>query len=437
LCDASSLHFDIGGFKLFEEELTKKHLTAFDIADALFSTVTFFAEGAYLCFSTGSLKPLLINDIAAMELDEEYARIVTWWDLVKNGNLQRVAHTSDAEFDRRLEQLSTKLVNLSATLKGFDKKIVGDKLMKCLTMKNDYITLKISSGVRKAPFAIELFGESSQGKTTFGDQLIDALLTSASLPTSKDYRAALNPSDKFMSNWTSDKLVMIIDDIANMTANFVERAPTQAIIDVCNNQMYYAPKAELEAKGKCFVEPEIVLATTNKKNMDAGVYSNCPYSIQRRMQVVATVEAKREFQRIVDNRTCGIDPSKVRKFYTVDGVYTPPVVDDIWEISLELPEKPAKLTTIAEYAPVVHNGKEMTKVSSIEAIQYIIGLFTEHRLNQTAIIDSMQERTNVMHRCGIDGCHHIEGMCPDHPIETQFGLESALAISRLTTKVKS
>ena len=169
-------------------------------------------------------------------------------------------------------------------------------------MKNELITLKISSGTRKAPFAVELFGDSNQGKTTFGDQLIDALLISNNLPVGKEYRAALNPGDKFFSTWTSDKLVAVLDDLANEKADFVERPPTRAIIDICNNQMYYAPKAELEAKGKCFVEPEVVLVTTNKKNLDAYAYSNCPYSIQRRMDLVMTVKCKRHFQRVVNGK---------------------------------------------------------------------------------------------------------------------------------------
>jgi hypothetical protein len=278
--------------------------------------------------------------------------------------------------------------------------------------------MKIASGVRHSPWAIELFGESSQGKTTLGDQLIDAVLTSQGMPIEKEFRCAYNPGDKFMSNWTSDKLVMIFDDMSNENAQFVEKPPTRAIIDVVNNQMFYAPKAELEAKGKCFVEPWIAMATTNKKDLDAGLYSNCPYSIQRRMTCI-TVKAKQEFQRIEDGISCGIDSTKVREHYTVDGVYTPPIFDDIWTVTIERAVKPQRLSTVATYKPITWNNKEMIDVSMSEVIQWAIEDFDQHRKNQEALLESMRERVNIMKVCGVVGCKHLCGNCPYHTAEEQ------------------
>lgn len=422
LCDVSSLEFSIGQFKLFSPDLVDKHMSAFDVADALFETVIFFTEGAYLCYQTGSLKPLLINDRTAMELDQEYAQVMAWFDLVKNGNLKKFADISDQEFEKRLNRLSTSLLNLSQALRGPEKKLVMDKYQKILLIQNDYISMKIASGVRHSPWAIELFGESSQGKTSLGDQLVDAVLTSQGLPVAKEYRCAYNAGDKFMSNWTSDKLVMIFDDISNDKSNFVERPPTRAIIDVINNQMFYAPKAELEAKGKCFVEPWIALATTNKKDLDAGLYSNCPYSIQRRLTCI-TVRAKPEFQRVEDGVTCGIDSTKVREHYTVDGVYTPPMFDDIWIVDIEKAVKPPSLNVTATYKPIEWNGKIMTGVSMAECIQWAIEDFDVHRKNQQSILDSMRMRECQMALCSYEGCKHLKGNCPYH-LEEQFGRET-------------
>jgi hypothetical protein len=428
LCDASDLTFSIGGFKLFDEEIMKKHLSAFDLADALLGTVTYFVEGAYLCFKTRSIKPLLLNDFSAMELDTEYTNILMWWDLVKNGNLERIVGMSDAEFGTRLRNLINALSNLMLSLSGLDKKIISDKVTKMKLISNELITLKISSGTRKSPFAIELFGDSNQGKTTFGDQLLDALLVSNDLPVGKEYRAALNPGDKFFSNWTSDKLVAILDDLANEKSDFVEKPPTRAIIDICNNQMYYAPKAELEAKGKCFVEPEIVLVTTNKKDLDAYAYSNCPYSVQRRMDLVFTVKCKKQFQRTVDRKSCGVDSAKVRQFYTIDGEYCPPAIDDIWSIDVEQAIKPDDIRDVARYKPIKWRNKTMKGVSSIEAIQCAVEYMNIHRANQQALMDQMKKRTQTMTKCVHKDCPHLQGFCPDHKMKKQFGLQTAIAI---------
>jgi hypothetical protein len=432
LCDVSNLSFSIGSFKLFAPELCEKHMSAYDIIDALFETVTFFTEGAYLCFQSGSLRPLLVNDRTAMELDEEYAQVSAWFALVKNGNLHKFAAMSDHEFERRLNTLSTNLRNLSQSLKGPEKKLVIDKFQKILVMQNDFVGMKIASGIRHAPWAIELFGESSQGKTTLGDQLLDAIMTSQGMPIDKKYRCTYNAGDKFMSNWTSDKLVLTFDDVSNEKAAFVERPPTRAIIDACNNQMYYAPKAELDAKAKCFVEPWFVLVNTNKEDMDAYLYSNCPFSVQRRVTVLH-VRAKPQFQRMHDGVCCGIDPRKVREFYTKDGVYTPPMFDDIWVIDIKLAVKPDKLDQVASYAPLVWNGKEMTGLSMAECIQWAVVSFDEHRKDQEAMLESMRKRASTMKKCEHEGCLHLKGNCPDH-MEEQFGKESVAALWKLWYK---
>lgn len=443
LCDASNLKFEIAGFKVFDEDILKRHMGAFDLLDAVFGTVTYFAEGFYLCFQTGSIQPLLVNDFAVLELDNEYVTVLAWWDLVKNGNLERFLNVSESEFAYRLKQLIVKLTNVLPTLTGIDKKIVADKLLKIKIISNDYTASKLAAGIRRAPFAIELFGDSSQGKTTFGDQLLDALLTSAGLPIDKEYRASINTSDKFISNWTSDKLVAIFDDLSNTKSNFVETSPTNYIIDFCNNQMAYANKADLDGKGKCFIEPELVLVTTNVKHLNAAIYSNCPFSIQRRMDLVMTVQCKPEFQRVVVDKEgyeipCGVDSAKVRERYTINGVYTPPAIDDIWSITVERAVAPASLTVTAEYAPVSWRGELMVEVSATKAIQCAIEMYNMHRTNQASLIDGMRNRPRTLKRCGHTGCIHMAGFCPDHDeYENQLGYEAASALFSLTSRCKS
>jgi len=434
LCNASVLDFSIGGFKLFSKEAVVRHRDSFDLLDAIINTVTYFVEGAYMCFKRGSLKPLLIGDQESLEIDDEYNLIIQWWDLVRSGNLEKFTSHSENEFDRRLENLTSKLRKMSGSFKGFEKKLFSDRICKLLTIRNDFIALKVAGGIREAPFAIELFGNSSQGKTTFGELLVDALLTSANLPCGKEYRASINAADKYMSTWTSDKLVAIVDDMANEKADKVQTPPTRLIIDLCNNEKSYAPKAEIESKGKCFIEPKIVMVTTNKKDLDAYAYSNCPYSIQRRMHYIITVQAKIQFQRLDSNGVpCGIDSRKIIDFYTVDGVYQPPLVDDIWDITIEQAVAPQTLTSTAGYESVSWKGSKLVNVSSQTAIQYLIEKFTDHRNAQQQLILGQGHRVGAMKKCDIDGCCQIAGMCPKHNIEPHFGSDISKRINQALT----
>jgi hypothetical protein len=421
MCKASAVTFTIKDYKIWEPDMKIVHGSAMDIADAALQTVVFFVESISLCTAQKSLKPLLVNDKAAYELDEEYATIVLWWDLVKNGNLKKIADVSECVFDNRLELLCGKLRNLLAMKSGFEKKLIQDKFMRLLKIKNDYITMKISSGVRKAPFVLELFGGSSQGKTTCADQLIDALLTSAGLPTTKNYRASYNASDKYMSTWTTDKLVLTIDDMANDKSSFVEKPPTRVIIDVCNNQPYYANMADLDSKGKIFVEPELVIVNTNVKDLDARVYSNCPYSIQRRMHFVITVIAKPEFQYILDDKPQGIDSAKVAAHYARTG--EDPTFDDLWVLTVEKAYQPEKLTTSAGYKPVVHNDVTLKDVSFRVVVQFLIEQYQSHTLSQEHILERMRKREDKVQLCHHVGCRQISGYCDKHDNEPHRGFD--------------
>ena len=436
MCKLSSVTFKVKDLKVLEPDMKIVHGSAVDIIDAALGSVTFFVEVFSLCHEKGSLRPLFVNDTSSLEIDEEFVNMCTFWDLVKNGNLKKVKNVSDNEFDRRLETLCTRLKAMLPGLTGFDKKMIMDKYLRILTIKNDYVTKKISSGIRKAPFTIELFGGSSQGKSTIGEQIISALLTSAELPTGKEYQASYNAGDKYMSTWTTDKLVMLIDDIANEKSDFVERPPTRAIIDLCNNQAFYANMADLASKGKVFVEPEIVLVTTNVKDLDARAYSNCPYSIQRRMHVVITVQAKPEFQLLdSDGKPMGIDSSKVQASYR-DG-YTP-VFDDIWTLTLERAVQPKKMTCQASYCPIVYKGKTLKGVSFVEAINFLIDIYHEHKDNQQGIVDRMDNRSNKIELCGIDGCKQIRRFCLCHQeFIPNFGEEIVKSVSTAGSNICS
>ncbi len=420
LCKVSDLEFRLQGFLLFTPEIQKRHSSAFDLLDATFETVLFFVEGMYLCFATKSLRPLLVSDHAALQLDEEYANVLTDWDLVKSGNLQKIKGLTDQHFEHRLNNLSTNLRDLANTLTGFDKKLVMDKFQKVLTLQNEFVTLKLASGVRHEPFSLLFFGESSQGKTIACEQVIDALCTSGGLPIDKKFRATYNAGDKFMSNWSTDKVVLKFDDMCNDKANFVERAPTRAILDVINNEMFYAPMANIDQKGKVFVEPWIVTGTTNKKDLDAGVYSNCPYSIQRRF-ITITVTAKDEFQRVVDGTTCGLDSNKVKSF---NKALDNPLFDDVWRFTVERPVKPTKLHLVASYKPITWHDQVLQDIDIFTLIRFLCDEFCDHRENQAAILEGAKNRERNMQKCYGEGCNYIYGYCPYHPAHIDSDSES-------------
>jgi hypothetical protein len=410
LCEATSLEFSIGNMKVVEARTFEVQMSAFDVTDAIFDTLAFFIEGGYRCYQTGSLKPLLYDDIRVHTLEEEFIILSRMWDLQQNGNLLKLEGVEASEFDNRLETCITNFKRMLPSFSGLDKKIITDKYNRLIQIKSDYVLSRLAGGTRRAPWTVELFGESSQGKSTVGDYLLDGMLMSANLSTDKIRRAVLNASSKFMDTWKTDTLVAVLDDMCNEKSNFVEKPPTRWVIDLCNNQTFYAPKAEIEAKGKVFVEPEIVLINTNVKDLDAYPYSNCPYSVQRRPHIVATIKAKTMFQNIVDGVECGLSPEKVAEYYQT---HDKPVVEDLWDINVEVAVKPVKLDQLATYSPFVYNGKQMMGIGMNEFLEMNIDLFQRHRARQFEIVEKSTNSTK-MEKCGVDGCCNVKGLCSLH-----------------------
>jgi hypothetical protein len=335
---------------------------------------------------------------------------------------------TDADFNGKLEKLTSKMKNMLRHLRGADKATIDRKYQKLLTVINDFALLKLSGGFRRAPFGIEFFGRSSVGKTTACDQLSNILLASAGLSTDKGRTFTFDPAKKFWDKAKSDMLRFHCDDHANTKEKYVEKSPCETIVQVKNNVPLCAPMAEIENKGKVWVEPELLTVTTNVLHLDAHIYSNCPYSIQRRMDVVLDVKVKDKYAVKRNGVTVGLDSGKVQEGLGIgkDG-YTPSPYDDIWEFDVLTPVMPENLTQSGIYELVEWNDIVMKGVDFQTVINYAIEKFHTFRQRQFNMKHADNKRIVHYDLCGIDGCCQLKGKCMRH-ITPQWGEEIATSI---------
>jgi len=461
LCKHSQLVFRINNFVVFEPALLRLHVNSADFVEAVSNTVIFFVERIALAWQEQSFTALFEDDREARSLDDDYQKCITWWALVENGNLEKIAGKTDNEFNLLLNDTTERLKKVKENCSPIERKFIEDKILRLCNMMNDFTTMKVSGSIREAPFAIEIFGKSNQGKSSVLEQIIAALLTSANLPTSKEYQRTINASDQYLSNYTTNVMVAIMDDFANDSEKFTQKSPTRSIIDFCNNAIAYGNAAEISGKGKKFLEPKIVAVTTNVKNLKAGVFSNCPYSIQRRMHAVITVEARPEFQLTINGKPSGLDSSKVAEYYKDK---EPPALEDLWTLTVERAVEPEKITHVAGYAPVEWQPPgcdtpiKLERVGIKEVVNYLISAFTAHRENQKAILERSRKAETCIETCGYDmgsgkTCNQICGYCMLHPnykketqraikqedeiMETHIGLELTRGLETAWTIVSN
>jgi len=367
LCDSADLDFRIGGMKMFSIGAFTKHASAVDLIDAAFETIVYFAEGGYACFERGSIKPLLYGNMENEEFEEAYSKCLRCHEYAKCGNLEKYEDMSENDYEALLAQCIEKAQMLKTTCKGVvEKNILSRKVDVLRQWQATFRQTRVQGGLREAPYSIGVFGGTAVGKSTIANILMVTTLLYNNYCASDDRIVTLNEADKFMSNFRSYTNGVLIDDIGNTKADFVERAPTSLMIQLVNNVRMYANMAEADMKGKVSVEPKVVIGTKNVKDTCATVYSNEPASITRRDRVTLTCKVKPEYA-VHDM----LSEDKVRAAFPNGS----PLIPDFWDITVEksfpVPHGVKGKAATVGWEVVEFHGKPLKDIGLPELIRWI------------------------------------------------------------------
>lgn len=217
------------------------------------------------------------------------------------------------------------IVKYSAAV-GFEKKIAQSLLNDLEVLNCNILSKKAAQQERKAPFGLLVFGGSGVAKSSFTKMLYYHFGKLRGLPTEDEYRYVRNPSDDFWSGFNSQQWCIQMDDIGYLfSSKASEDKSLFEIIQVVNNVPLVPNQANLEDKGRTPLRAELVIATSNAKDLNAPSYFHCPLAVQRRLPWVVTVTPKKEYEKA--DSPGMIDPQKLPP---VDGCYP-----DYWNILVE------------------------------------------------------------------------------------------------------
>jgi len=367
LCDSSSLDFEIGGMKMFSIGAVAKHATAVDLIDAVFETITYFAEGGYACFQRRSIKPLLYGNMENEEFEELYSKCLRCSAYAKSGNLDKFEDMSENDYEALLARCIEKANTLCVTSRGvLEKNFLIRKRDTLRMWQATFQQTRVQGGLRESPYSIGIFGGTAVGKSTVANVLMITTLMHNGFSATDEFIITLNEQDKFMSNYRSFINGILLDDMGNTKADFVERAPTALMIQLVNNIRVYANMAEADMKGKVSVEPKVVISTKNVKDTCATTYSNEPASITRRDRITITVKVKSKYA--VHNM---LNERKIREAFP-NG---PPRIPDFWDITVErsypIPNEVKGKPASVGWEVVRWFGKELKDIGIAELIRWV------------------------------------------------------------------
>lgn len=295
--DKIGLNFETFGYtKLQEATLKKKFYKKTDFIYVLCDTILFILERGYQVYITGDVNCLFHSGGTYVKIFDKCREIQRRSLLLQNPEANGF---TESEFRSDLDNVIEKLQNIdkhSFRLDKEDVKSVKLLLNSMLMLRDDINTKSAARMNRKAPFGILVFGDSGIGKTTITSILCAFYAKYKHLPTGAEFRYTVNPAAKYWDGFLTSQHTVILDDIACEDPSLNDPKSLNVIIQLMNNQAFCPDQASLELKGTTPVRCQLVVATTNVKNLNAYHHWATPSAVQRRMPYIITPRVREEFK---------------------------------------------------------------------------------------------------------------------------------------------
>ena len=396
MCATADLTFKMGNVSLFTPIVSKKQLAAGDVFEAFYEAVSGFMKGGWRVFQTGEVSAFFMEDDKISEFDQQYNEIRSWHGYALAGNLREYTDIDDNEYESRLTkaiEFGENLLKFIKRSQTFERKYVSDRMDKLRDNLTEFTQLRTRGGLRLAPFAVCLFGQSGCGKSSLTNLTVNAGLIYNDLSADKDRIATWADNDKFASSVRSHINAIIFDDFANTKEDFMDFSPAYRLIQVINNIKYLAPMADVFLKGKVSLNPYFCIVSTNVEHLNAAKYSNEPESVLRRMYHVK-VEPKPEF--------CDKGILNKKKIEAAFGTTSCP---DAWHLTIrQYTAQNKRHVDLAAMEPVTFEGKKMVRVSVKEYLKWVQIQSKEHFTEEGQYIANQEAIPTKCEKCSMLYC---------------------------------
>jgi hypothetical protein len=268
------------------------------IFDHLFSSLDWMADSVIPAVSTGDWG-LLFSDSDGVELDVMYRNSCDMISKNISGMMEQNFELYGIKSEADMLVYVMKTVEAHAAVKDrtTDKAMQKEMLQRMIRLDklcNDVQSHWHSHGSREQPFALLFRGPSSVGKTALSNIANHTICQACNFPQGEEYTCTLNGNDKYQSEYRSQHICVIFDDMGNTKPERAESNPLFILIQFINSMHCCALNAEADKKGKNDIRAKVVIATTNTLDLGASYFSVNPASIMRRFSFVVDVTLREE-----------------------------------------------------------------------------------------------------------------------------------------------
>jgi hypothetical protein len=400
LCSVTNLSWSVKGIEIFRAGSINKHANALDFFGAILDTVILFIEGGYECFKKGSFRPLLFSSDEGRKFDDLYFTLIELHEhaMVFNLHTKPIDYDgehrpiSDLEYGRMLDSAIELASSAYKTAKGTWQQGTLEKRLTVLRVNRAaYAAKRISGTMRYAPWCVYIWGPSDIGKSTVAQILMADCLNAAQSSPDPLFTATLKETDKFDSTLKGDTNGIYLDDLGNTKLEFCDQSPCARIIDIKNNMITYANKADLHEKGKVEIRPGMLVITSNAPLVThAKAASIEPFSIVRRGDLHVKVAVKEQFA-TSDGR---LFSEKALTHFNNDSL-----ANDVWDLECYIPKASKKGGDMRMLAPADGSVAECKPMSILETLRLATTMCKKHFELQRLLVKRAEGLIASRHYC--------------------------------------
>lgn len=218
------------------------------------------------------------------DYEVEFAKVVAMVESLSSGTFSD--HFPDVSRKSIVQRISALILKYEALVLSagspMEKTMYGSKLQKLLLVKQKAVNVVKNEQFVEQAFGLVIFGTSSIGKSHLVDIIAKSIGICNGFPVEPENIAVITPGDKYDTTITPATTFCIFDDVATQR-DFSLNEIVRLLIRFINNIPTPALKAGVEEKGTVVINPSLVIATTNVKDMQIPLLATNPIAPMRRV----------------------------------------------------------------------------------------------------------------------------------------------------------
>ncbi len=276
-------------------------------------------------FATRDPLVFLRNDTEVTRFLEDVEKLVAE---VKNLPIQATLPANIQDLENRIQTTIREGEILRPRVKVALRSNFTSGLLQLRSLALEVATVARSCVNRSAPFTVLMVGAPKIGKSSITNLMMSQFqrtnprntLLKNGLQLHSDGVYTRTLKEEYWSCYMNSHWGIIYDDLGQTNPKCPDFAlEINEIVQVVNNAAFFPNMAGVDEKGKRYVAPQIVIANSNNRDLNAVHAVRSPGAVLRRFPYVVTPRVKTEFQSLDGS----LDSLKARGYF------------DIWEFQVE------------------------------------------------------------------------------------------------------